>query len=164
MTSTANTGGRRLNATEKRLDALTLRRRGSTFREIADKLGCSRAMVHKYVAGALREYAAANKEETEVYRALEADRLDALHAAIWPKAMNGDMRAVDRVLRIMERRAKLFGLDAPTKVAATTPDGDEQAPAAVVVLPPIASGVDDWLDRYRSGATAIIPTADRIEA
>ena len=148
MTSTANTGGRRLNATEKRLDALTLaaadRHPGD-----ADKLGCSRAMAHKYVAGALREYAAANKEETEVYRAWKR-RLDALHAAI---GQGHEWRYAGRRPGATHNgtASKLFGLDAPTKVAATTPNGDEQAPAAVVVLPPIASGVDDWLDRYQRG-------------
>jgi hypothetical protein len=35
---------------------------------------------------------------------------------VWTKALNGDVRAVDSVLRIMERRAKLLGLDAPTKI------------------------------------------------
>jgi hypothetical protein len=35
----------------------------------------------------------------------------------------GDPRAVMAMVRIMERRAKLFGLDAPTKIA-----GPEGAP------------------------------------
>ena len=37
------------------------------------------------------------------------------------------MVAIDRMLRIMDRRAKLLGLDMPTKVAPTTPDGEQSA-------------------------------------
>lgn len=36
-------------------------------------------------------------------RELESTRLDALQAAVWPKAMAGDVRAVLTVLKIMER-------------------------------------------------------------
>jgi len=42
---------------------------------------------------------------------LELERLDAMQAAIWDDAMNGHLGAIDRVLKIMERRAKLLGLD-----------------------------------------------------
>jgi hypothetical protein len=48
---------------------------------------------------------------------LELMRLERLHAAVWPQAIRGDVNAVDRVLRIMERRARLLGLDAPKRVA-----------------------------------------------
>ena len=44
-------------------------------------------------------------------RKLEAERLDRLQLSFWQKAIGGDGRALDRVLRIMERRANLLGLD-----------------------------------------------------
>lgn len=40
--------------------------------------------------------------------ALEADRLDRLHLAVWPQAAQGDLAAVDRVLKISERRDKVL--------------------------------------------------------
>jgi hypothetical protein len=43
--------------------------------------------------------------------------------AMWSKAMKGDVARVDRCLRIMERRAKLLGLDAPSKQEHTGKDG-----------------------------------------
>jgi hypothetical protein len=46
-------------------------------------------------------------------RVLEAGRLDQLQLAIWKSALAGHLGAIDRVLRIMERRARLFGLDTP---------------------------------------------------
>jgi hypothetical protein len=39
---------------------------------------------------------------------------------LWPQVAKGNQGAVDRVLRIMERRAKLLGLDAPTKADVTS--------------------------------------------
>ena len=42
------------------------------------------------------------------------------------------LAAVDRLLKIQERRARLLGLDKPTKVAPTTPDGEKQASFVVV--------------------------------
>lgn len=35
------------------------------------------------------------------------------------------LAAIDRAIKLMERRARLLGLDAPTKMAPTTPDGDK---------------------------------------
>jgi hypothetical protein len=42
-------------------------------------------------------------------------RLDELQNAIWQRATDGEVRALDRVLHIMARRAKLLGLDAPQR-------------------------------------------------
>lgn len=50
---------------------------------------------------------------------IELARLDELYSRIYPVALGTDtlppdVRAVDRVLRIMERRAKMIGIDVPT--------------------------------------------------
>lgn len=42
---------------------------------------------------------------------LELDRLDMLQLVCWRQAKDGDMGAINTVLKIMERRAKLLGLD-----------------------------------------------------
>ena len=52
----------------------------------------------------------------EEMRTLEGERLDALLAAVWKQAMGGDLKAVDRVLRIIDQRARLLGLNAPVQV------------------------------------------------
>jgi hypothetical protein len=43
-------------------------------------------------------------------------RLDELQVAVWDRAINGDLPAAHCVLKIMDRRAKLLGLDKPEKV------------------------------------------------
>ena len=50
-------------------------------------------------------------EPLEQVRQMELLRLDELLGAIWPQAKGGDIAAVDRVLSIMQRRARLIGLD-----------------------------------------------------
>lgn len=53
--------------------------------------------------------------DTEAMRQVESQRIDALQRALWPKALNGDSWAVLRIKELMERRSKLFGLDAPVR-------------------------------------------------
>lgn len=45
------------------------------------------------------------------------------------------LAAVAKAISIMERRAKMLGLDMPTKVAQTTPDGTKEATVVVVASP-----------------------------
>jgi hypothetical protein len=44
-------------------------------------------------------------------RVLEAGRLDELQNAVWPQAKAGDIQAINCVLSLMQRRARLLGLD-----------------------------------------------------
>ena len=50
-------------------------------------------------------------EAVEDHRALELARLDALQVPLWEKAMNGDVKAAGTILRIIETRSRLLGLD-----------------------------------------------------
>ncbi|MEY2226870.1 hypothetical protein [Streptomyces sp. BF23-19] len=63
-------------------------------------------------------------DDVDEMRALEADRLDRLFFVAYKKAVRDqDLAAIDRTLRIMERRARLLGLDMPTKTEVAGPDG-----------------------------------------
>lgn len=88
--------------------ALELRRQGLNYHEIARELKISTNRAYELVQSALTRWML---EPAEDVRLLELQRLDALLAALWDKAIAGDLAVVDRVLRIMERRAKLLGLD-----------------------------------------------------
>ena len=48
-------------------------------------------------------------------RDAELDRLERLQRSWWLPALSGDERAARVVLSVMDRRAKLLGLDAPIK-------------------------------------------------
>jgi hypothetical protein len=92
---------------------IQLRLAGASMRQIADRVGCALGVVHK----ALTQWSADALEETrgdvDALRRQEAARLDTLQVAVWKNAVQGNVGAIDRALRIMERRAKLLGLDAP---------------------------------------------------
>lgn len=53
-------------------------------------------------------------QTTNELRALELDRLDQLLLGIWRPALNGNLKAIDRALKISELRSRLAGLFAPT--------------------------------------------------
>ena len=57
--------------------------------------------------------------------ALELLRLDDMLFGLWPDARRGDNTAVVTVLKIMERRSKLLGLDMPVKQVNMTMTPDE---------------------------------------
>ncbi len=104
-------------AAERRVKALELRKLGFTYRKIGEQLGFTEAAAHKSVTNALRELNEQGAETAAEVRRLELERLDDWLVRV-AKEMQGDnaLGAVDRGLRLMARRAKLLGLDAPTKV------------------------------------------------
>ena len=113
----AKTSVRRIRTTEKTLKALELRKRGMNYTQIGEKLGCARNTACRYVLSELENLADKCREEAVHVRDLELQRLDDLYLIAWKAIAEGsDLVAIDRCLRIMERRAKLLGLDAAEKV------------------------------------------------
>ena len=97
-------------ARERRRRAVELRLAGATYAQIAARLDWSGPSgAHQEVARALR----AGESGADQLRELELARLDVLQAAVWPRAVAGRLEAVDAVLSIMRRRARLLGLVAP---------------------------------------------------
>jgi len=47
---------------------------------------------------------------------LESQRLDVMLNALWPQVESGSTKAIDTALHVMDRRAKLLGLDAAIRV------------------------------------------------
>ena len=97
----------------RQAEALTLRATGMTYERISQELD------YRAPSSAFRAVESAVKktlqEPADELRTLELARLDSLQSGLWDKAMGGNLKAVDRVLRIMARRAALLGLDAPIK-------------------------------------------------
>jgi hypothetical protein len=126
---------------EKWGKALALRRAGATFAQIARQVGyAEEGAAHKAVMSAIK---ATLREPAEEVRTLEVERLDRLMLGVWQRAIDGKSEAIDRVLKIMDRRARLLGLDAPRKLAATDPDGKMRPPIRLVeVLKPDAPKPD----------------------
>ena len=120
-------------------EAFELRKRGLTFEQIGDRLGISRQAAHQMVTKRLDECIAQTKSDAKQVVEMELHRLDAMIAALWDEATTNPPAdtsegvasamyesrhdAIDRVLKLMERRAKYLGLDAANRTELTGADG-----------------------------------------
>lgn len=93
---------------ERMAKALNLRQRGLSYHEIGKALRVSHSTAYDDVQDALREI---TREPAEAVLSIELSRLDAILTPMVDAAISGDQGAADRVLRIMDRRAKYLGLD-----------------------------------------------------
>lgn len=139
------TGARRLKAKEKQALALDLRKQGLTYSQIGEEMGVRKSTAHDYVSKALADLAKTCTEEAEQVRDIEIHRLDGLYlkalealvraeelaeqyrsrisasndpalVKAWSSAERVILDAERRCLDVMERRAKLLGLDSAQKV------------------------------------------------
>lgn len=109
---------------EKDLEALRLRKTGMLYGDIAKQMGMgNRSVAYKAVMRCIDVLITETKEEAREIVELELLRLDDLLTTCWEEAKEGNMQAVDRVLKIMERRERYLGLDAPKKTQITGADG-----------------------------------------
>jgi len=116
---------------DKEVKVLELRRAGLTWQRIAEETG------YADHTGAYAAYKRAIKrtmqQPADELREAELDRIDRLQLALWPKAMKGDAQSINTIIRLMERRARLLGLDTPIKIEqdVTTWNGDDSIDRAV---------------------------------
>jgi DNA-binding transcriptional regulator LsrR (DeoR family) len=103
--------------------AMSHRRDGLAFSEIAARLGVSKTTAHRLTQEALAEYRVRTETDTAEHVSLQLARIDSALQAISTQIQQGHLGAIDRLIRLEERRARLLGLDAPTRLAPTTPDG-----------------------------------------
>ena len=110
---------------ERDMRIFKMRQAGTTINEIARRFGISNSVVAKAIQRQLEKM---NKEAVlaypEVLR-MELERLDNLQQAIWPmtqhrrqvmddgseQQIEPDMKAIQQVLSIMDRRTKLLGME-----------------------------------------------------
>lgn len=106
---------------ERRAAALEMRKQGMTYQEIGDQFKFTAQRAHFLVNEAIK---ALKTEAAADVIALELARLDDLQSAQWEAAISrGDPKAAETILKIMERRAKYLGADAPAKSEITGKDG-----------------------------------------
>ena len=113
----------KINYAERRIEALNLRRTGMSYREIGRNLDVSGKRAYEMVSQAFAELKNDQNSTADEVRSLELERLDKMLESIWPKVEKGDVAALDRAVKIQERRAKLLGLDAPQSMDLRSGDG-----------------------------------------
>lgn len=94
---------------------MELRISGASYPTIAEQIGMSASGAQRAAVRVLKRLAEETKELADQVRQLDTMRLDRLLLAIWPRASRGDLGAVGRALDILERRAKMYGTDAPAR-------------------------------------------------
>lgn len=116
------TSARDVKSHARRIKALHLRAARLSYQQIADRLyNGDRGNCWRDIQKAMKNQ---EKEAVDEVRAQEILLLDELARPQIKKALaDGDDKAVTAVLRIMERRAKYLGLDAPTQVEQTGTGG-----------------------------------------
>jgi len=83
--------------------------KGYSYDDIAEEVGySSRGTAWRTVRKALSERV---DEAVDEYRQTELARLDTLQSALWSKAMEGDIASANTILKIIDKRIRLLGLD-----------------------------------------------------
>lgn len=93
---------------ERRAKAYDLRTMGKSYPSIAKELGVSAATVRKDIK-AYMDYLP--RENAIELRDMELDKLNRMELALQKKALGGNTQAINTIVRIMQHRAELMGLD-----------------------------------------------------
>lgn len=121
MGNSAKRDARAAEHAEQQRKALELRKAGASYDQIASQLKVSnRSVAWKLVKTAIDDII---REPAEEVLQLELARLDAMLLGVWTDAKGGNAAAIDRALRIMDRRASYLGLDAPKRSEHSGADG-----------------------------------------
>ncbi|OZD66691.1 hypothetical protein CH272_08275 [Rhodococcus sp. 05-340-1] len=134
---------------EERLRAqkcLDRRIAGESWQAIADAEGYSdRSGPFRAVESLLSRVEHASVDQ---YRVIELARLDELQAGLWKAAIGGDVKAVNAVLGVVDRRVKLLGLNMPDRlvVAQHTVSSEEFAVEAAKLMTEIGLARADHAD------------------
>lgn len=102
--------------------AILYTRERLSFREIADRLGCDVKTAHDGWKRARANHAREAAEALDAWRGEQLATLEALIDGLMPKALQGDTRAAEVIIKAIERTAKTLGTDAPVKASVTVTD------------------------------------------
>lgn len=135
--NTSSTSPKQIEMAKRRAEALELRLQGYTYEVIANHLGSSKSVIAKDITRAMADLVTEPAEH--VFR-MEMHRLDALAAAHYASACDGDIPAGQMMLRIIEMRGRLLGFFDRERMAGrfTITEGTADAPrrlALEFVLP-----------------------------
>lgn len=143
-----------IEAKIKAAAALEARKEGKTFAVIAEECGYnSPQAAHDAVKRALD---AIIREPGDSLRSLELERLDTLWQIQYLNAQSGDVQAMAACMKIMERRARLLGLDAPIKTDNKTEVSGKEG---VLVIGPTMTP-EDWATAAKEQQAALTKDAD----
>lgn len=132
--------------------AVQMKLAGATWAEIAEALGYPTARTAMVATEKALEKLLANPEDRVAMRVMAGARLERLLRSVWSKAINPDspdhLVAVSKARDIIDRHAKLYGLDAPTEI---------------IVHNPTTQELEAWVARVVTGSGEPVQEFDIIE-
>lgn len=109
--------------------ALQMRIAGASWDEIAEVVGFPTGRAALVATERALEKELKTEESQKHMRSMAGKRLERLLRGVWTKAIDPNnpehLQAVDRARLLIDRHAKLYGLDAPTEFVVTNPSQTE---------------------------------------
>ncbi len=133
--------------------ALQLRIAGASWDEIAEVVGYPTGRLALVATERALEKELKTEESQVHMRSLAGKRLERLLRGVWTKAINDShpehLAAVDRARQLIDRHAKLYGLDAPQEFVVNSPSQAE---------------LERWVGTVIQAATPPLQEADIFDA
>jgi len=172
---TGKTDPARLTREMRRAQAVRMRRAGCEYAEIGAALGITKAAAYQIVERAMTEARETCKEDAEFLRDVQNRRIEDTLRRIFDKLepkrrpipgtgveppSADPIDAAHVIVKLLDRQARLNGLDAPAKVAVGTPgrtaigpDGkpvaaDPHAFTALAIIPAPHESTETWAAEY----------------
>jgi hypothetical protein len=111
---------------------------GLNYRDMSEALGVSVGTIGNDAKVVLDRWRSEQVETVDEWVLMSVRRIDRAINAIWEPVSRGDLRAIDRFVKLEERRARLLGLDAPSSNNVDVTSSGKRIKGYVVVSP------DDW--------------------
>lgn len=117
---------RKVAAVARAEEMLAMRIRGATINQIAKHMGLNPGTIHKALVAQASMHATTLEDPRQLVFQMMVEQLDALTRTWYPRAhgyadadgnrIDPDIDAANFLLGIIDRRAKLYGLNAPVKL------------------------------------------------
>jgi len=112
MTTSTKRNAVMLQSAAKRAEIIDLRMAGHTLEAIAAKVGLGSSQAVRYHIDAWLSEQRPSSEQTEELRQFQARQIDSLATRLEARVESDDYLAVtDRLVKLMDRKARLMGLD-----------------------------------------------------
>ena len=90
---------------------IELRKQGMNYADIANEVGIHMDTARSAVNTYMIRLQARTLESADELRRDDYSKLSMMLDAIWDRVLEGELGAIDRAIKILERRARLMGLD-----------------------------------------------------
>lgn len=122
---------------------------GTSEREIGRIVGLSGQRVHQIIQKELKEGSRHRQLLTDSALAVYTTRLEVLIRAVWPKVVQGDLKAVEVARRLMESQSRLYNLE-EERVGAIPPISEQDL---LGDAPPEVDELSAFRARHRGGSS-----------